>query len=358
MDGASSLSQSLFITREKLIIDEVGDGVYNLICNYADLGSKHTAVQQTQTRFQVKSLDDDFYDTYINLERVNDVKQVNKFFEAVNSKLPQDGIFIGCVETSRLRKARILKKYPRGLSDVYYLLDYIVKRVFPKLSITKKLYFLITRGQNRVMSRAEIIGRLYSCGFEMLLEKTVGHNLYFFVRKTGKPSFDTHPSYGPLFKMRRIGKNGKVINVYKFRTMSPYSEYAQEYVYKLNKLAEGGKIKNDFRVTTLGKFFRKFWLDELPMIYNLLKGDIKLVGVRPLSQHYLSLYTLEIRARRLNYKPGLVPPFYADMPKTFEEILASEKKYFDAYDKSPFLTDVKYFFKAFYNIIVKKARSK
>ncbi len=352
------LAEALHTQREQLIKDEFGQNVYELIQNYTDLKSKHTIVQQTRSRFEVKSIEEGSIDTYINLERINDIQFINKFFETVNEKLPLDGIFIGCVETTRLRKVRIFNKYPWGISHIYYFLDYLLKRVFPKLSWTKKIYSLLTAGRNRVMSRAEIIGRLYSCGFEVLLEKTVGNNLYFFVKKNGKPSFDTHPSYGSLFKMRRIGKNGKVINVYKFRTMSPYSEYAQEYVYKLNKLADGGKIKNDFRVTTLGKFFRKFWLDELPMLYNLLKGDIKLVGVRPLSQHYLSLYTLEIRARRLNYKPGLVPPFYADMPKTFEEILASEKRYFDAYDKSPFLTDIKYFFKAFYNIIVKKARSK
>jgi len=352
------LAEAIYLQREQLIKDEFGEAVYNLIQNYADLNSKHTAVQQTHSRFEVKSLEEEYFDTYINLERLNDIKQINKFIEAVNSKLPMNGIYIGCVETSRLRKLRIYKKYPRGISDVYYFFDYMVKRVLPKLPFTKRLYFLITRGQNRVMSRAEIIGRLYSCGFEMLIEKTVGNNLYFFVKKSSKPSFDAHPSYGPLFKMRRIGKNGKTIIVYKFRTMSPYSEYAQEYVYQMNKLQDGGKIKNDFRVTTLGKVFRKFWIDELPMVYNLLKGDIKLVGVRPLSKHYLSLYTLEIRARRLKYKPGLVPPFYADMPKTFEEILASEKGYFDAYDKSPFITDVKYFFRAFYNIVFKKARSK
>lgn len=352
------LAESIYNQREQLIKDEFGENIFNLIQSYSDLKSKRTAVQQTHSRFEVKSLEEDFYDTYINLERINDIKQINKFFEAVNYRLPNNGIFIGCVETSRLRKARIYRKFARGFSDIYYFFDYLIKRVFPKLSLTRRIYFLLTGGRNRVMSRAEAIGRLYSCGFEMLIEKTVGNNLYFFVKKSGKPSFDTHPSYGPLFKMRRIGENGKTIIVYKFRTMSPYSEYAQEYVYQMNKLQDGGKIKNDFRVTTLGKFFRKFWIDELPMVYNLLKGDLKLVGVRPLSKHYLSLYTLDIRARRLKYKPGLVPPFYADMPKTFEEILESERKYFDAYDKSPIMTDIKYFFKAFYNIILKSARSK
>ena len=64
----------------------------------------------------------------------------------------------------------------------------------------------------------------------------------------------------------------------------------------------GGKFKDDFRVTTEGRFFRKFWLDELPMIINIFKGDMKIVGVRPLSSHYFNLYSEELKARML---PGI-----------------------------------------------------
>jgi lipopolysaccharide/colanic/teichoic acid biosynthesis glycosyltransferase len=94
------------------------------------------------------------------------------------------------------------------------------------------------------------------------------------------------------------------------------------------------------------------------MLINLLKGDMKLFGIRPLSKQYYNLYNEELRERRIKYKPGLVPPFYVDMPKTLEEIMESEKKYLDLYDKNPFLTDWKYFWKAFQNIVFKKARSK
>ena len=66
--------------------------------------------------------------------------------------------------------------------------------------------------------------------------------------------------------MRRHGKGGKVIHVYKMRTMHAYSEYIQKYVYENHNLAEGGKLNNDFRVSSLGKLFRKYWVDELPMI--------------------------------------------------------------------------------------------
>ena len=93
------------------------------------------------------------------------------------------------------------------------------------------------------------------------------------------------------------------------------------------------------------------------MFINLIKRDIKLVGVRPVSSHYLSLYSTEFQERRIKYKPGLIPPFYADLPDTIEAIEASEKKYFDSFDKAPIRTDITYFFRSMTNIIFKKKRS-
>ena len=171
------------------------------------------------------------------------------------------------------------------------------------------------------------------------------------------PIYDANPSYGPLFAMNRIGKDGKLIKVFKFRTMYPYAEYLQEYIYEQNHLAEGGKFAHDFRITAWGWLLRKFWLDELPMIINLFKGDIKIVGVRPLSKHYFSLYTQELQEKRKYCKPGLLPPFYVDLPKTLEEIIDSELRYLNAYEKHPFKTDVKYFARVCYTILLKKARS-
>lgn len=140
--------------------------------------------------------------------------------------------------------------------------------------------------------------------------------------------------------------------------MHPYSEYIQEYIYKNNKLEDIGKFNNDFRITTMGKIIRKFWIDEIPILLNLLNGDVKFVGVRPLSKQYFSLYPEEFRKTRLKYKPGLLPPYYKDLPRTFSQIIESEKRYLESFDKNPFLTDVKYFFAIIYNIVIKRARSK
>jgi hypothetical protein len=289
---------------------------------------------------------------------VNDIRYINKFFETVNLKLPEGGCFIGCAETKNLRKKRILKKFPLVINWIYYFLDYIIKRVFPKFKLTKRIYFFLTRGQNRVLTRAEILGRLYSCGFSVKDEEFVNGRYFFKVVKNGQPLFPKNPTFGAFVRLPRVGKEGKIIRVYKMRTMHPYAEYLQKYVYEKYNLQEGGKFQNDFRISSAGKIMRALWIDELPMLVNWIKRELKLVGVRPISEQYFSLYSKEHQERRILYKPGLVPPFYADLPKTFEEIERSEREYFDAYDSRPFSTNWRYFWKAWYNIIFKKARSR
>ncbi len=342
---------------ENIIVEESGTDVYQFLLENSDLYSSGTIVVSTTTRFNVLNQPEDYYNSIINLQKINDTKRINKFFEAINLKLAHNGIFVGFVETKNLRKQRILKKFFPPFNYIYYTIDFLFKRVAPKFFLTKNLYFLITGGNNRVITKAETFGRLYSCGFEIVSEKIIGNYLYFVVRKIKEPLFPQDPTYGPIIKLKRVGKDGKIFNVFKMRTMHPYAEYLQAYIFDQNSLEEGGKFKNDFRVSTIGKIMRKFWLDELPMLVNWLQGDMKLVGVRPLSKHYYNLYKKELQQRRVEYKPGLVPPFYADMPKTLEEIMESETKYLDAYDKSPLFTDIRYFFRAFWNIIIKKARS-
>lgn len=344
-------------TIKNSIIEELGVDAYQYFNRVLNLGVESTLILSTTTRFNIENQPTNAYNTIINLKRVNDFRRINKFFESVNDKLPIGGLFACRAETKNLRKQRILKKFPPVINLIYYSFDFIVKRVLPKFSLTKGLYFFLTRGENRVITRAELLGRLYSCGFEVLDEEFVDKHLYVVSRKIKLPAYDLEATYGPLIKLKRIGKNGKEIKVYKMRTMHPYAEYLQEYVFEEHKLEEGGKFKNDFRVSTLGRLMRRLWIDELPMITNLLKGDLKIVGVRPLSNQYFSLYTKELQEKRTRFKPGLIPPFYADNPKTLEEIMASEHRYLDAYASHPFWTDFRYFFVAIYSIIFKGYRS-
>ena len=95
-----------------------------------------------------------------------------------------------------------------------------------------------------------------------------------------------------LFKQPRPGLNGKVFNIYKFRTMT-------------NKKDKNGiLLPDELRITKFGKFLRSTSLDELPSLWNVLKGEMSLVGPRPLLVEYLPLYSSK-QARRHEIKPGI-----------------------------------------------------
>ncbi len=320
--------------------------------------SDRTAVLSTVTIFNILSLPEEHYDYIINLRKINDIKKLDDFIDAVNQKLEAKGYFFCCVETKDQRKNRLLRKFPPVLNYIYYTFDFMIKRVLPKLKFTRPLYFFLTHGNNAVLSRAEVLGRLSRGGFKIRQEAFIGNYLCIEARKIRDPFLKNENIYGPIIALPRIGRNGEIMKVYKLRTMHPYSEYIQDYVYFLHDLQEGGKFRNDFRITSWGAVCRKIWLDELPMIINYLKGNMKLVGIRPLSRQYFELYNKDVRERRIKYKPGLIPPFYADIPQDLESIQASEIKYLDSYDKHPFLTDFRYFWKSLWNILFRHARSK
>lgn len=340
------------------IARECGEEMAQAIAAIA--GSKlngRTAVLSTTTPFNISNLPEEQYNYIINLHKINDIINLDDLIDAANRKLICGGYFFCCVETKDQRKKKILKKLPPVLNYIYYCFDFIIKRILPKLKMTRPVYFILTGGKNAVISRAEALGRLTRGGFRIKTESFAGGLLCIEARKAGDPLPVNENIYGPLIALPRVGKNGEMIKVFKLRTMHPYSEYIQDYVYKLYDLQEGGKFKNDFRITSWGAVCRKIWIDELPMLINLFKGNMKLVGVRPLSKQYFELYRKDVRERRIKYKPGLIPPFYAHMPSDLEGIQESEMKYLDEYDRSPFLTDFRYFLKSVWNILFKRARS-
>lgn len=360
LNSPAYLPQDISVMRDS-IIEESSSEAYEWIGKSVDITDPKTLVVSTNTRFNIINYPVGFYSGIVNLQSINDIRRINKFFETVNSKLPVGGIFVGCGETYALRKVKILRRFPSIINYIVYFIDYLIHRVCPKLKYTRKIYFLITKGKKRVISETETLGRLISCGFEIVEVQSIGDLLYWKVRKVKFPHLNNDPTVGILIRLRRIGKDGKEFKVYKFRTMHSYAEYLQSYIHQKNSLEEGGKFKNDPRVSTIGKILRKTWLDEFPMLINvLIKRDMKIVGVRPLSHHYYSLYSKELQEKRVKFKPGLIPPFYAQYPtpKTLDEIQKNELEYLTAYEKHPFLTDVRYFFKAFNNILLHKARSK
>jgi lipopolysaccharide/colanic/teichoic acid biosynthesis glycosyltransferase len=311
----------------------------------------------TDDLFNVTSLGRGKTKLFINLHKLNDMRWFNQYFLAVHSALAKDGYLVGKAHTIETHKRYFAGKYPPYLAHLVYGIHFVFTRVMPKLPWTKKLYFAVTKGRNRTVSMTEVFGRLYFCGFKIVASQIMDHRLYFIAQKVTAPSLDEDPTYGPIIRLKRFAGEDQLITVYKFRTMYPYSEYLQQYVYERNMLGEGGKFKDDFRVTAWGKFLRKTWLDELPMLYNWINGDLRLLGVRPLSRQYLGLYNPKLRELRAKAKPGLIPPFYADMPKTLEEIQESETRYIESYLRSPLRTQMKYFQKSFINILFKSERS-
>ena len=271
-----------------------------------------------------------------------------------------NGTIICCHSmTSRLKKAIIESRYPWVLRKVLVALHYLWHRVCPKLKLTRWLYFGLTSGKNRTFNRVEVMGRICRAGFIIIDEEFRDGEFFITARKMRPPVLDMAPSGSPIIHLKRVGKDGKRIVVHKFRTMYSYSEYIQSYIFEHQRLNTGGKFKDDYRINFWGRLLRRTWLDELPMVWNILRGDMKLVGVRPLSEQYFSLYSPEMQHLRTRTKPGLLPPFYYDQhtPETIDEVQESERRYLEAYLKKPFATDWRYFWGIIGNILFHKKHS-
>lgn len=342
---------------KSLIVEKVGEEAYQYFSKYIDTESDTSFFVSTTNVFNILNNPNKF-NAFINLSRTNDIRFINKFFESVNSRLNNDDIFIGCLETISSRMQRLpIGKIPI-IGPIYFAVEFVFNRISPKVVGLKKIYFLLTRGRNRLLSKAEVLGRLVCCGFEIVDYQQINGLTYYVAKKVKEPTFDMNPSYGPLYRMPRIGKNGKIIKVYKMRTMHPYAEYLQGYILENHGYAESGKPANDFRLTPWGKFMRKYWLDELPQLINVLKGDLKLVGIRPISKRYFEDIPPDLQQMRLKHKPGCIPPYVSlNRKSNVTSVLEAEREYMIEKEKNPYTTDTKYFFKAIFNIVFRKKRS-
>ena len=138
----------------------------------------------------------------------------------------------------------------------------------------------------------DIIGSLFGlviCGIVSIF-------LVPLIKKDGGPA---------IFAQDRVGRNGRIFKFYKFRSMRVDAEEIKKDLMSQNQM-QGGmfKIENDPRVTKIGYFIRKTSLDELPQFWNVLKGDMSLVGTRPPTLDEYMKYTPE-QKRRLSFKPGI-----------------------------------------------------
>ena len=138
------------------------------------------------------------------------------------------------------------------------------------------------------------------------------------------------PGDGAIFRQRRVGRDGKLFWLYKFRTMCPDAEEQLNELLSQNQM-DGPvfKIEGDPRITRVGRFLRKTSLDELPQLLNVLRGDMSIVGPRPALPREVELYS-DYQRQRLYVTPGLscywqIAPHRNEM--SFDEWVALDLKY-------------------------------
>lgn len=141
------------------------------------------------------------------------------------------------------------------------------------------------------------------------------------------------PNESILFKQKRAGKNKVYFNIYKFRTMNSNAEKKGEIT-----------IGNDSRITKPGKWIRKFKIDELPQFFNVLKGEMSVVGPRPEVQKYIELYDKK-QLKVLNVRPGITDYasiVYFDENQLLGESEDPEKTYLEVIMPNKLKLNLKY----------------
>ena len=162
-------------------------------------------------------------------------------------------------------------------------------------------------------------------------------------------------SKGPVFfKHTRIGKNGKIIKIYKFRSMVENAEdLIQQFTKEqMKEYEENYKLSDDPRITKVGKILRKTSLDELPQLINILKGDLSIIGPRPVVANELKKYGTNIK-KFLSVTPGLTGYWAANGRSctSYEQRMQMELYYIDNLSLK---MDVKVFLKTIVAVIKRK----
>ncbi|QAA34704.1 sugar transferase [Clostridium manihotivorum] len=162
-------------------------------------------------------------------------------------------------------------------------------------------------------------------------------------------------SKGPaMFGHKRLGKNGKTIKVYKFRTMVANADevFANFTEEQKKEFAINFKLDNDPRITRIGNFLRKTSLDELPQLLNILLGDMSVVGPRPIVEKEVEKYG-KFAPKFFSVTPGLTGYWQAHgrSDTTYEERIAMDMYYID---NRSLILDMKIIAKTFVSVIKKE----
>ncbi len=246
-------------------------------------------------------------DTFLEYIRINVVDEVfingntRESSEALANELLELGITVhfNLVRESRLMPNKLVERCGK----------YMVLTTSMKIATTRQVF---------LKRCIDIIGSLFG-----LLLMGIAFLIFAPLIKIQSP--------GPIFyEQTRIGKNGRRFKFYKFRTMIVGADAMKQDLMKENEM-DGFmfKMEEDPRIFGVGKFMRKYSIDELPQFWNVLKGDMSLVGTRPPTEDEFEQYELHHKAR-LGIRPGLTGMWQvsgrSDI-KNFEEIVALDTKY-------------------------------
>jgi exopolysaccharide biosynthesis polyprenyl glycosylphosphotransferase len=162
--------------------------------------------------------------------------------------------------------------------------------------------------------------------------------------------------HNPFYKSQRVGKGGEIFDMYKFRSMIKDAEKDKHRLLEKNERKDGPlfKMKNDPRITTFGKWIRKFDIDELPQLYNVLIGDMSLIGPRPHLREEVKLYK-EYQKRVLTLKPGITGMAQSHWrhENSFDDEVRLDTFYIENWN---LLLDLKILIKTFWVVLARKGR--
>jgi len=300
---------------------------------------------------------------------LNNVQRLNLFLQYCAGRIAMGGYFVVRYTPLDVEIGRLREQYQGIRLRLALLNHFIWYRAIPKIPWLDKLYFSPlfswidryflrqSRLRTRVLAMAEVWGRLAYYGMEVVAESD-GEERFILARRVSTPISDRRPSYYAVVSLEKVGLDGKPIFLHKVRSMYPFSEFLQKRIFESHGLSEIGKFKDDPRLTDYGPLIRKHWIDELPGLYDWLRGDVKLVGMRATSPHFLSLYPKELYDLYIQIKPGLVPPIFDESTDGFDDIVRIEMAYLERYREAPVRTDIQYFWYTFRDIVFRKVRSR
>ena len=179
-----------------------------------------TGLDNSSLFFSTASIDnlhfikDRSLDVLMNFRQLNDMRRLNEHLITCHAKIIPGGYLKGNFKPMDSLYGEFRRIMPKFLFIFIYPIHFLFYRVLPKLPKINRLYFIFTKGRNRVLSKPEVFGRLSFCGFEVVDEREVGQFIkkrYFIARLTKTVSTESSPTYGPIVKLKRIGYNGEKI---------------------------------------------------------------------------------------------------------------------------------------------------